>query len=104
MSDIQRQHAQNSKILLVTGGLCTLFGLFMYAQRAGFAGLFLSAQFLFGIPYSGSDAFKVLVVAIGSLITVLMGLALLAVGVVLFLKASAPLGGASPNDTATPTR
>jgi len=103
MSEIQRQQAQNSKILLVAGSLCALFGLFMYAQRAGFAGFFLGAQFLFGIPYTNSDAFKVFFITIGSLIIVLMGLVLCAVGVVLFLKYSSTASGASTSDTATPT-
>jgi hypothetical protein len=102
MSEIQRQQAQGSKILLVAGSLCSLFGMFMYAQRNGFAEFFMGARFLFGMPYTNDDAFKVFLITAASSITIVMGVVLLAVGVALFLKSSAA-GGASPSGTATST-
>jgi len=102
MSEAQRQQAQSSKILLVAGSLCSLFGLFMYAQRQGFAGLLMGARFLIGMPYTNDDAFKVFLIAAASSVTVVMGIVLLMVGMALFLKSSAA-DGASPSGTATPT-
>ena len=102
MSQTQNPNAQSSKILLVAGSLCTLFGLFMYGQRLGFAGFFFNAHFLFGLPLTGTDALKATIITIGSVITILMGLTLLGVGLVLLLKSSAQ-SGASQGSTATPT-
>jgi ABC-type uncharacterized transport system permease subunit len=90
MSDIQRQQAHSSKILLIAGSLCALFGLFMFAQRQGLASFFFGAHFLFGIPLTGGDALKVNMMALSSVVTVLMGLVILAVGMVLFLKSAQP--------------
>lgn len=86
MSDSQRQHAQSGTTLLVAGILCTFFGLFMYGLRLGFAEFFFNARFLFGIPLTNADAFKVLLITISSGLTTLVGIVLLGVALSLFLK------------------
>jgi hypothetical protein len=98
MSETQNPTAHRSKTLLVVGSLCTLLGLFMYGLRGGFAEFFLNAHFLFGLPLTGTDAFKVFCVAAGSVIMAAMGLVILGVGMALFLKSS--MRGASQGNTA----
>jgi len=103
MSETQNSNAQSNKVLLVVGSLCTLFGLFTYGQRQGFADFFLNAHFLFGIPLTEADAVKVVLITIGSVITILMGLTILGVGVIRSLKSSPTQSGSSQGSTATQT-
>jgi hypothetical protein len=93
MSGPQSYHAQSSKILLIAGSLCVLFGFFLFAQRQDLASFFLGARFLFGHPITGADAFKVTFVAIGSTVATLMGLVLAGVGLTLALRSSQVPGG-----------
>lgn len=89
MPEVQRQPASSGTILLVTGALCVLLGLFAFSQRLDLAQLFLGARFLFGVPLANIDALKVLFVSIGSGILVIKGIVLAVVGVVQFSKTSA---------------
>jgi hypothetical protein len=70
-------------LLLTLGGfLCTLFGFFAFGQRYALASVFLGADFLFGLPLTKSDSYKVLFVGIQSLGAVGLGLTMLISGVV----------------------
>jgi predicted transporter len=91
MSATQRPSASDSMILFGTSLLCIFGGLFTYAERTAFAALVLAGHYLFGIPLTGGDAFKLLLIEFGSVISILMGIILFFVG--LFLqtrKAAAP--------------
>lgn len=94
MSDVQRR----GMILMVIGALCVLFGIFLYSQRLGLAETFLGAHFLFGIPITNGDSFKVLVAGIATSALTLQGFVIGAVGLVLFSKN----GPVASDRTATP--
>jgi hypothetical protein len=83
MSAIQRPSTSDSMILFGTSFLCLFGGLFIYAERFAFASFFLGGNFAFGIPLTGSDAFELLLVKSGSIISMMMGLLILLVGVIL---------------------
>ena len=82
MSEVQRR----GTILLVIGALCVLLGFFLYSQRAGLAETFLGAHFLFGIPITNADSFKLLAVSIATSALALKGIVILGVGLVLYSK------------------
>lgn len=97
MTEIQRQQAgRSTMILLMTGGLCVLSGLFLFNYRLGFAQFFLGAHSFFGMPVTSGDGLKVLVVGLGSAVVVMMGVVIGVAGLVVYSKASAGQSGASP--------
>ena len=96
MSETQSPNAQSSKILMAAGIFCTLFGLFMFNLRQGFAGFFFNAHFFFGVPIAGSDAFKLFIITMGSFITTIMGLVVFGAGLFFFLKSSAQQTTSAP--------
>jgi hypothetical protein len=100
MAEIQRPLLSDSTLLFGGGALCFICGLFMLAERSAVAAFFLSADFLFGLPLTSSDAFKVLFVELGGLAAIGMGIILFVVGRFVYSKAKAsmPQGAA-----ATPT-
>lgn len=100
MSEIQSSNAHTGKQLLIAGSLCTLCGMFLYSQRMGLAGFFFGAQFLWGMPLTNLDVFKVFTMSAGSLITILMGIIILGVGAAFFAKSSAPKSEDSHGTTA----
>jgi uncharacterized membrane protein len=104
MPQLQRQSLQAHTILLLTGGLCTLLGLFAYVQRVAFAQLFLGARFFFGGPVTNVDGFKLLMVSGGSVLAAVSGIAILVVGVVYAARSSAVAAGAQVDPAAPAPR
>lgn len=98
MSALQRPSTSDSMILFGTSILCLFGGLFLYAERTAFAAFFLAGRYPFGIPLTGGDAFKLLLIEFGSVLSILMGVILFFVG--LFLQARKP---ADPGLPSTPT-
>jgi hypothetical protein len=96
MSEIARPSTGNPMILVKSGVFCLLGGFFMFAARASFASFFLGANFLFGIPLTGGDVFKVLFFEGVSVVTLGMGLVLLIVGLILKSKAQSESAPGSP--------
>jgi len=99
MSEIQPPSTRNPMILVGAGILCLLGGLLMFAERAGFASFFLGANFMFGIPFTEGDSFKMLFIEGVSVVTIGMGLVLLVVGLILNGKIQ---NGSAPSSPAVP--
>jgi hypothetical protein len=100
MSAFQRPSTSDSMILFGTSILCFFGGLFMYAERTVFASFFLAGHYLFGVPLTGGDAFKLLLIEFGSVISILIGVILFFVG--LFLQARKPAEPGLPSTPTTP--
>lgn len=103
MSQLQRQSLQAHTILLVTGAISVLTGLFMFAQRVLFARLFLGARFFFGVPVAEDDLIKLGLATAVALYVIVSGIVVLVAGLVYASKASSARLAVTQGDPATPT-
>jgi hypothetical protein len=93
MSTKQLETNNASLPSFATGILCFILSLLSYSQRYSVAAVLFGAHFFFGVPLTGDDSLKLLFVGLGSLVGLLMSLALIAAGAIVFARASKPENG-----------
>jgi hypothetical protein len=71
-------------VLLAVGGVfCAALGFLAYGSRQAIAATFLGADFLFGVPVTRDDSWKVLLVGGESILAILGGVLLILSGLVI---------------------
>lgn len=82
------KQSPNAGILTVLGGIFYMgLGLVGMEQKQELAALFFGGQYFLGIPVSGVDVTKALVVSVQCGFLLLLGLAVSVIGVILALQA-----------------
>lgn len=90
----------NPAVTLFAFGIpCLLASLLVYSQRHLMAASLFGARFLFGVPLTGDDSLKLLFVGFGSMVGILMSLALIVAGVIAFARSSQVRSGSEPAAT-----
>lgn len=100
MSTIHREPPLTGVLLALGGVLLTAFGCFAFGQRQEIAALFLGADFLFGIPVTQNDSWKMQLVGGESILAAIGGALLMISGTAIALirsrRARAQQPGTAP--------